>query len=255
MKPLQYLTLISGITILAVAIGFIFQMPFAISIWPWKDGRLSYLFIGSILAAVSAATLWIGLTGDLGEFPAGSLNILVIAVTSAIYFFQLALRGGRSNMIPFGVVSLLIAFVSGAAFLWSRRLPRADSMPTPLLVRISFGIFIAALLLAAGALILKISVFPWSLNPDSSVIFGCIFLGDAFYFLYGLLYPRWHNALGQLLSFLAYDIVLIVPFLMLFKTIKPEYRLNLSVYLAVLLYSGAIAVYYLFINSETRFGS
>jgi hypothetical protein len=74
-------------------------------------------------------------------------------------------------------------------------------------------------------------------------------------FLYSLLYPRWHNALGQLLSFLAYDLVLIIPFLLLFKTVKPEYMLNLVVYVAVLIYSGAIAVYFLFVNSQTRFGS
>jgi K+-sensing histidine kinase KdpD len=122
-------------------------------------------------------------------------------------------------------------------------------------VRISFWIFSVTLLLAGGALILRLPVFPWTLNPDSSVIFGCIFLGDAFYFLYGLLRPRWHNAFGQLLSFLAYDLVLIVPFVALVKTVKPELLLNLVVYIAVLLYSGALAVYYLFINSRTRFGS
>jgi len=75
---------------------------------------------------------------------------------------------------------------------------------------------------------------------------------DAFYFLYGLLVPRWHHALGQLLNFLAYDLVLIVPFLWLFKTAKPEYVFSLIVYVAVLIYSGAIAVYFLFVNSQTR---
>ena len=99
---------------------------------------------------------------------------------------------------------------------------------------------------------MKLPIFPWALDPKSSVVFGCIFLGDAFYFLYGLFRPRWHNALGQLLSFLAYDLVLIFPFLALFKTVKPEYQLNLIVYVAVLLYSGALAVYYLFINTGTR---
>jgi hypothetical protein len=98
-------------------------------------------------------------------------------------------------------------------------------------------------------------VFPWALNPDSSVIFGCIFIGDAFYFLYGLLYPRWHNAAGQLLSFLAYDLVLIGPFLMLFKTVKPEFMFSLIVYVAVLVYSGGLAVYFLFVNPKTRLGS
>jgi hypothetical protein len=255
MKNLRYLTVLGGLVILAFAFGFIFQLPLAIRLWPWSDGRLSYLFVGSILAAVSAAALWIGWTGEFGALPAGSLNVLVIAITTSIYFFQLALRENRPEMIPFGIMALVSVIASGAAFLWSRRIPLSDSRPTPLLVKVSFGIFIASLIFAGGALVLRTPIFPWALNPDSSVIFGCIFIGDAFYFLYSLLYPRWHNAAGQLLSFLAYDLVLIVPFLLLFKTVKPEFMLNLIVYVAVLIYSGAIAVYFLFVNSQTRLGS
>jgi hypothetical protein len=122
-------------------------------------------------------------------------------------------------------------------------------------VRVSFGIFIASLFLASGALILRMPVFPWDLNPDSSVIFGCIFFGDAFYFLYGLFRPRWGNAFGQLLSFLAYDLVLIVPFVLLFDTVKPDRMFSLVVYTAVLVYSGGLAVYYLLIDPQTRFGN
>ena len=255
MKLLRNLTLIGGLVILALAFGFIFRIPIATGIWPWPDGRLSYLFIGSILAAVSVAALWVGWTGEFGALPAGSLNILVIAVTTSIYFFRLALQEGRTNMIPYGITSVVMAIASGAAFLWSRRLSLRDVRPTPTLVKVSFGFFIVSLIFAGSALIFKIPIFPWALNPDSSVIFGCIFIGDAFYFLYSLIHPRWHNALGQLLSFLAYDLVLIIPFLSLFKTVEPEYLLNLVVYVAVLVYSGAIAFYYLFFNSKTRFGS
>ncbi|CAG1006977.1 hypothetical protein ANAEL_03478 [Anaerolineales bacterium] len=255
MKTLRTLTILGGLVILALAIGFIFQLRLVTSLWPWPDGRLSYLFIGSILAAVSVAALWIGWTGEFGALPAGSLNVLVIAATTAVYFFQLVLQGGRPEMIPFGVVALVSVVASGAAFLWSRRIPLNDSRPMPLLVRVSFGVFIVSLIMAGGALAFRIPVFPWALNPDSSVIFGCIFIGDAFYFLYGLLYPRWHNAAGQLLSFLAYDLVLIGPFLLLFETVKPEYMLNLIVYVAVLVYSGGLAVYFLFVNSQTRLGS
>jgi hypothetical protein len=254
MKLLRYATVLGGLVILTLALGFIFQLPFAVNLWPWPDGRYSYLFIGSILAAVSAAAFWIGWTGEFGAFPAGSLNIFVIAVTTSVYFFQLA-RNGRPELIPLGIAGLLSAIVSGAAFMWSRRLPLADSRPTPMLVRVSFGIFVASLIFAGSALIFRAPIFPWKLNPDSSVIFGCIFLGDAFYFLYGLLRPRWHNALGQLLSFLAYDLVLIVPFLSLFKTVQPDHLINLIVYMAVLIYSGAIALYFLFINPRTRIGS
>jgi hypothetical protein len=254
MKTIRSITLIGGLVILMLAFGFIFRVPLVLSLWPWEDGRYSYLFIGSILAAVSAAALWIGWTGELDAFPAGSLNIFVIALTASVYFFNLTSRG-RSNMLVFGLASILMALASAAAFFWSRRLPLTDSRPTPMPVRVSFGIFIVSLFLAGGALILRMPVFPWDLNPDSSVIFGCIFLGDAFYFLYGLFRPRWGNALGQLLSFLAYDLVLIVPFVLLFDSVKPERMLNLIVYIAVLVYSSGLAIYYLLVNPRTRFGT
>ena len=254
MKFIRTLTLIGGLFILALAFGFIFRIPLALSIWPWEDGRYSYLFIGSILAAVSAAAIWIGWTGELGALPAGSLNVFVIALTTSVYFFKLVSQG-RSELFGVGIASVLMTLTSGAAFLWSRRLPLTDPRPTPALVKVSFGIFIAALFLAGGALVLCLPVFPWDLNPDSSVVFGCIFLGDAFYFLYGLFRPRWGNAFGQLLSFLAYDLVLIVPFVLLFDTVKPERMLNLVVYTVVLVYSGGLAVYYLLIDPQTRFGS
>jgi hypothetical protein len=70
-----------------------------------------------------------------------------------------------------------------------------------------------------------------------------------------LLRPRWGNAFGQLLSFLAYDLVLIVPFLSLFDTVKPDRIFGLTVYFAVLVYSGGLAVYYLLINPQTRLNS
>lgn len=252
MKLIRTLTLLGGLLVLAFAFGFIFRLPFATAIWPWDDGRYSYLFIGSILAAVSAAALWIGWSGELAALPAGSLNVFVIGLTTCVYFFNLAAQG-RSGMLLFGIASVLMTVASGAAFLWSRRLSLTDQRPTPKLVRVSFGIFIASLFLAGGALVLRLPVFPWDLNPDSSVIFGCIFLGDAFYFIYGLYRPVWGNACGQLLSFLAYDLVLIVPFIALFDTVPPERMLNLVVYIAVLVYSGGLAVYYLFIHPPTRF--
>jgi hypothetical protein len=252
MKPIRYAILLGGLIILALALGFIFQLPFATTLWPWPDGRLSYLFLGSILAAVSAAALWIGWSGELGALPAGALNIFVIAVTFSLYSLRLALQENLSPLFLYSFIYLLMAIASAAAFLWSRRIGLLDHRPTPQLVRISFGIFVVSLFLAGGALVLQLPVFPWVLDPKSSVMFGCIFLGDAFYFLYGLYDPRWHNALGQLLSFLVYDLVLIFPFLLLFIIVKPEFRLNLIVYIAVLVYSAAIAVYFLFINQGTR---
>ena len=254
MKLLRGLTIVGGLVILIFAFGYIFQLPFAVTTWPWEDGRYSFLFVGSILAAISAAALWVGWTGEFGALPAGALNIFVIAITTSIYFFKLVSQG-RSDLTLYGLLSALSAVVSLIAIFWSLRIPLKDSRPMPKLVRTSFWIFIASLFLTGGALILQVPIFPWALNPDTSVIFGCIFLGDAFYFLYGMFRPQWHNALGQLLSFLAYDLVLIIPFIGLLNTVKPERYVNLVVYLAVLLYSAGLAIYYLFINTQTRLKS
>jgi hypothetical protein len=254
MKTIRILIFLGGLVVVALALGFIFRIPLVLRLWHWEDGRYSYLFIGSILAAVSAAALWIGWSGELGALPAGSLNVFVIALTTSIYFFNLVSQG-RSELIPVGLSSVVMVLVSGATFFWSRRLPLNDTRPTPRLVQISFGIFVASLLLAGGALVLRQPIFPWDLNPDSSVVFGCIFLGDAFYFIHALSRPRWGDACGQLLSFLAYDLVLIVPFVLLLDTVKPGRMLSLIVYTAILLYSGGLAAYYLFIHPQTRFGS
>ena len=244
---------ITSILLLASTLGFVFQLPLAVNLWPWPDSRLSYLFLGSILAAVTVAVGWISWLGAWGALPAGALNVFVIAVTWAVYFLQRSFSDHHSSLLSYGIVGLLIALVSAVAFLWSRRLPLHDPRPTPRFLLFSFGLFTVILILAGGALIFRVpTIFPWPLNPDSSVLFGCIFLGDAFYFFYGLLVPRWQNAYGQLLSFLAYDLVLIFPFFGLFSSVKPEHRLSLILYVAVLLYSGLLAIYYLLLNNKTR---
>ena len=180
MNLIRFAIFLIGILILAYAFGFILQLDFATRIWPWPDGRLSYLFVGSILAAVSAAALWIGWTGELGALPAGSLNVFVIALGCVLYFFPLAAE--RPGLSIFGWVSVAAALLSGLTFLWSRRIPLRESFPTPLPVRVSFGVFVASLLFAGTALLLRQPVFPWKLNPDSSVIFGCILLEMPFTF-------------------------------------------------------------------------
>lgn len=249
---LRYLLLAGGLFSLTLGLGFVFQLPFALGSWPWPDGRYSYLFVGSILAAVSAAALWIGWRKDFGALPAGSLNLFVIELTAGLYFSLLIARDGRSELLVFAIVAFVLAIVSGGFFLWSRSLNVHDARPTPMFLRICFGIFFVSLVLSGTALVLRAPIFPWKLNPDSSVLFGCIFLGDAFYFLYALIYPRLSNAVGQLLSFLAYDLALLGPFLQLFDSVDPALRVNLIVYFAVLVFSAAVSIYYLFIHPETR---
>lgn len=255
MRSLRIAAASTGLIVLAFGLAFAFRVESVTRLWPWPDGPLSYLFVGSILAAVSAALIWIGWSGDFGALAGGALNVFIIGVGSSFYLLEQAFRAGRLNLIPYGIAGGVIAAASILAYLWSRRLRVRESKPTPSLVRVSFWIFMTALVLASAGLLFRAPIFPWALNPDSSVMFGCFFLGNACYFLYGIIRPIWPHARGQLLSFLAYDLVLIGPFLLLFKSVKPQFVLSLVLYVLVLLFSGAIAVYFLFVDPRSRFGA
>jgi len=197
------------------------------------------------------AFIWIGFTAEWGALAAGALTGLVMAAGQAIYLFLLAGRPDRQRLLPWAAWFALVALFSLGLLLWSRRIPIRDTRPLPRPLRISYVIFVVVLFLASSALILGQQIFPWQLNTDSGVMFGWIYMGDACYFLYSLLNPRWHNARGQLLSFLAYDLFLIPPFLGLFA-VQTSNFLSLSIYLLVLFYSGLLAVYYLFLDPVTR---
>ncbi|MCL4264355.1 MAG: hypothetical protein KJ069_14120 [Anaerolineae bacterium] len=245
-KFLRVLTIGSGIGLLVLVAGYFWQWPWAVATWPWPDGPLSYTFIAGIQAAIAAALLWIGLTGEWGALANGALNLVVMMAGLAVFFFA---RG-----LPLYAIGCAVFVLFNAGlFWWSHRLPLRDTRPTPRLVRGSFVVFTATLLLVGSALVLRVPIiFPWPLNPDSSVIFGLIFIGDAFYFLYAVLRPQWHYAAAPLWSFLAYDVVLLARFIPHFGNVRPEHQGSLYLYTAVLIYSAALAIYYLFIQRETR---
>jgi len=250
---MRILLVAAGVANLVLAVGYSFQMPWTVNTWPWPDGRLSYLFVGSILAAIGAATLWIGVSGEWEPLAAGALNLIVMMGGLAAFFFLLAGRADQPRLLAYAVGVGLFALFNLGLFLRAHRLPARNPIPTPRLVSVSYGLFAAILVLIGVALILKTpNIMPWPLKPETSVVFGWIFLGDAFYFLYGLLRPSWQYARAQLWSFLAYDLVLIGPFLAHLSNVRPELLINLLVYLVVLVYSGGLAIYYLFVNEKTR---
>lgn len=243
----------AGLLSAIAAVGFATRQPWATVFWPWPDGRLSFLFLGSIAASIAASNLWIAASGELRSAAPGALNLALTFAGWAGTFGWLAARDGGARLLISGLVMALATVAALGVWWWSRALPQRDTRPLPRLVRLSFGVFGALLVLVGGALVARVpNIFPWPLKPDSSALFGWIFLGAAIYFVHGLLWPSWSNAAGQLLGFLAYDLVLIGPFLGHFGAVAPERRLSLIVYTAVLVYSGALAAFYLFVNPATR---
>ena len=247
--PVYY---VFGVLLLGLAIGYSFQMPWATGTWMWPDGRLSYLFVGSMIAAIAAGMLGVAYKQEWAGGFAGSLNWTVSFAVMGFMLFSMS-----DNPETPGAASYAIGFL--AAAIWSlgygltlRHYSPRDTRRIPPLVRYSFLAFLIVLAFVATALLMTAPhVFPWPLKPQSSVMFGSLFLGSAVYFVYGFLRPCWGVAQSQLLAFLAYDLVLIVPYLQHFSTVKPEHYMSLIVYTIVIVYSMAMSVFYLFIKKES----
>ncbi len=165
--------IIGGILFFIVTLGFFFQLPWATALWPWPDGRLSYIFIASIAAAIAAPMVWIGLSGEFGAARGGAINLGVTSAGTAIYFSYLYSQNRELQLLISAVVSVISVLANWLIFKWSSKIPIKDQRAMPALVKISFVIFIIVLFLASSMLILRAAViFPWPLKPESSVIFG-----------------------------------------------------------------------------------
>lgn len=256
-NAIRYLLLLICAFQLFFAAAFFFQWPLAVNIWPFAGTTpLTYILIASFFAAAAISTLWPLLTGNEGALAGVGLDYASIFTPMSVYIFLLGVTGNDTGVVIYGVLCGLGALFGVWLFLWGRRLPMDTSIPMPTLVRWSFIVFVVALVYASVRLFLRIPTIPWPLTPELSIIAGCMFVGAAAYFVYGLLRPSWANAGGQLAGFLMYDLVLIVPFLRALPNVAPEFRTGLIVYTIVVVYSGLLAIYYLFVHRRTRlFGS
>ncbi len=242
-----------GVVVLSVSVVFLLAPDWAQYLWPWEMSRLSRIFIASILAASAIPVIWAGLTDEIAAVASGSIDLSVMYALMAIYLLVLGAEAPNVGATLLGVASVAFAVGLAMLFIWSERIPFRDRRPMPRPVFLSFWAFASVLMVVGTLLALGVpNIFPWPLARDTSAMYGFIYLGAAAYFVYGIAKPVWGNAKGQLLGFLAYDVVLIPPFLRHFSTVRPEMRMSLIVYTTVLFVSAAIAIHYLFLNSATR---
>lgn len=237
-----------------LAIAFILRLPFVVRLWPLSyTNNMSFLFIASIFAAAAASTAWCLLSKEYGALAGVALDFVTIFTPVAVFAFQLAARSRGMALTNFAISAVIGAVFGLGLFLWSVRIPIRDRRPMPRLVRWSFIVFVIALIITGGQMVLKTpNIMPWSITREAGVIYGWFFLGAAAYFSYALLRPSWANTAGQLAGFLAYDLVLIVPFLQRLPNVEPRWQISLIIYTLVVSYSGLLAIYYLFVHPETR---
>jgi hypothetical protein len=232
------------------AFAFILQTPLAMSLWPLPySGSMGFIFIASMFMAAAASTFWCIYYQEYEPLAGVALDYIVIFGPLCIYALQINSSGTNSKLMFFAAACAVGVVVGIGVFLWSVRLPVIKTPPMPRLVQIAFIVFVVGLIIAGGQMVLKApNILPWEITPVGQVIYGWMFLGAAAYFIYGLLRPSWHNTGGQLAGFLAYDLVLIVPFLQMLPTIIPARRTSLIIYLIVVVSSGLLSIYYLFVR-------
>ncbi|MEO8612281.1 MAG: hypothetical protein ABI690_30580 [Chloroflexota bacterium] len=242
----SWMFIISAVQLI-FAVLYLIQPPFAIQMWPFPAASfMTYILVASFFAAAGVSTGWCAWKNEAGALGGIGCDYITIFGPLAIFAIQ-------TGTIPFAIACVIGAIFGLWLLLWSQRIPIRDARRMPRVVYGSFMVFIVALILAGGALIFKTpNILPWALTPELSVVCGWMFLGAATYFAYGLARPSWGNAVGQLAGFLAYDVILIIPFLQRLPTIAPEFKISLIIYLVVVTYSGLLAIYYLFVNRATR---
>ncbi|MGK2851996.1 MAG: hypothetical protein ACSLFN_13945 [Candidatus Limnocylindrales bacterium] len=211
------------------------------------------MLIGSFLVAAAASTAWcLAMRSARGMAGIGLDYLTILGLVAATSLVRAA-GGAGADVAEFGVVCAVGAAGGLVLLRWGLAHPWVDPRPTPTLVRAAFVVFVVALVLAGGALLLGVpNSLPWAITPELSVLFGCLFLGAAAYFAFGLVDPRWENAGGQLAGFLAYDLILIVPFVQRMPTIDEELRANLIAYTSVVVVSAVVGAYYVFVDRRTR---
>lgn len=237
-----------------LALACFLRLQFAVDLWVFPGSTpLTFIVIAAFFAAAAASTLWAATSENYGGLAGIGLDYVGSMLPIGVLALQ---KGSNSNSPAFTIFGLACVF--GASFgigmlVWSIRGPLNSTVPLPSVVRWSFVLFTTALLLVSVLLLFQVpNTLPWVITPDLSLVFGAMFFGSALYFAYGLLRPCWANAAGQLAGFLAYDVILIVPLLLRWPTTPPEFELSMNLYIAVVTYSGLLAMYYLFIHPPTR---
>lgn len=249
----RYGLIVFAVVGLAETIGFFLLQDWVTSLVPWELNRMAGIFLSSICIAFSLPMLWIALSQEYAGLAGGAINFAIIFGGFAAFSFKVYAATARQPVLVFGAITLVgFLFTLGLIYFGFLHTFK-DMRPTPAIVRISFLAYFVNLTFSGLQLVLsKPNVFPWQLTHQQSVLYGWIFLGASTYFLYGFLRPVLGNAYGQLLGFLAYDLILIVPFIGLFFGNESILVPNLVYYIAVLIYSGSLGIYFLFINKGTR---
>jgi hypothetical protein len=242
-----------GVAVIALGLGYFAGLPYAAASWPWSESPFDFLLVSAFLVAAGAVLVWLGTTGEWGAAKAATANVGAMNAGAAIFLGARFAATRDARLLVRAIAFAVFAAANLAVFLWSRRHPIRDVRPAPRPVRVASAVYAAVLAVAATELLRRSeTIFPWALEATTETMFGWLFLGSAIYFAAGVGATRWHEVRGQLLAFLAYDLVLVVPYLAMFDGVYRDHLASLVVYVSVIIGSALFSAYYLFVHRATR---
>lgn len=251
-RIVRVLLVLQALLLLVVGLGLLLDAGWARQLWPWPDGRLSYLFVASMMLAQAGSIGWVAWTLDVQAVRGGLLGFAAACLGIALYAWRLTASIAAPALWGWALAAGVMGLGALGLLMIRGQFPIRDARPVPAFVRGSFLLFSIALAIATALLLSQATVvFPWPLKPESSVIFGFLFLASACYFFHGWLRPSISNARGQLIGFLIYDLVLLPPFIAQWPSTAGAFRISMAIYLVVLVWSGALAVWFL-VRPATR---
>lgn len=227
--PANHKKLIRGVVIAIVAvqvlvgIGFYRNADWATSLWPLPDVRMTYIFLASMTASTAAVIIWPVIRNDLGALRAAAFNISFASPPIGLYLLWLAWDRGERDLIAPGIMFVVVGLAALTFGRWIRAIPIRHNRLLPKIVRMTLVGFCVLLVPVGTALLFQMdNVFPWTLSPENSTVAGVIFLSAAALFGFVLVNPQ--RIYGELsfASFLAYDLVLAVPYLDFFRNRNDE---------------------------------
>lgn len=249
-----------------VGVGLYLNADWATGLWPLPDVRMTYIFLASIVASTAALIIWPMVRDDPGAWRAAAFNLSTATPPLGLYLLWLGRDSDNRDLIAPGIAFVLFGVVWIAVGRMLRTIPVRNTRQLPQIVRIVFVGFCVLLIPLGGALLFQVeNIFPWTISPENSTVAGIIFLSAAALFMFILANPLWIYGEAGFASFLAYDLVLLVPYLDFYRnrndadTVASYYgsaytapagdngvgELSLVIYLTVLIVSAIAAIAFL----------
>ena len=242
-----------GFFFLALAVGFVFQVPWVTALWRWLEGPIASGYLAAILSSFAAGSFLLAWSGEWRAAIGGTAALIITCLGFATHVAVRAALGEGDDLLTHAAVLAVVAALAVSTLVASLKSGATDTRPVPRGLRYFFLAFaLLVLVCGIGLLFGAAGIMPWDLAPQSSLLTGWIFVGLSFEYAYVALRGAVPDARVLLVGFLVYGTVFALPMLRYLGAVEPSHLVSLVANLGVLVLSAPLAIFYLTMAEATR---